>query len=102
MAGFQFQRTPIELSTYSLTVGTSVVQLTTEWKLLSKGVLLKASKSNEGNIYIGNDTVTTVSTPSTSGFELCAGESVYVEIDQLRRLYAIADTAGQILFMMRT
>jgi|Deesub1362A_J573_1020465.scaffolds.fasta_scaffold00385_18 hypothetical protein len=53
-------------------------------------VVIKALSTNNGKIYIGDSSVTT-----SNGFELTAGEWVTLAIDNLNRIYAIADSSGQ-------
>jgi len=52
-------------------------------------VIVKAFPTNSGNIYIGNDTVS-----SNSGFVLAPGETVSIDIDNVNKLYATSDVDG--------
>lgn len=73
---------------FQQTIGTSQSQLTSNAIMLS--VTVKALDGNSGTIYVGTNGVT----PST-GFELGAGESISLAVDNTNRLYAIASVAGQ-------
>lgn len=76
------------------TVGTSTVQLNIGTASAAFGVLVKADKDNTGIVYIGDYSVT-VTGGAYPGFPLSAGEAVLVEIDNIDKVYAIADTAVQ-------
>lgn len=54
---------------------------------LSSGVKVKALSGNSGDIYVGDSNV-----GSSNGYVLAAGEEVFVEIDNLSRLYINAGT----------
>jgi hypothetical protein len=84
----------------AVTVGTTRVQLqASEVGAIKFGVMIQADKANSGNVFIGDDTVTT-----SIGIELDAGESISLadigvakgihEWD-LTKIYAIADGAAQ-------
>lgn len=66
------------------------------------GVLVKAANANAGTIYVGNSDVTAASADATDGFELGAGESVFVEVDNVNKVYAIASQVNQKLFWIAT
>jgi hypothetical protein len=72
------------------TVGTSAVQLTTTSTPCVKGVLVKALAANTAKVYIGNNSVTT-----SNGYELSAGQEVFIQVDDVNKLYAISTTTGQ-------
>lgn len=69
-------------------VSTSSVQLPSN--ALGYSVTLKASDTNTAVIYIGVSGVT-----SSNGFELGAGQSVSLSVDNTNRLYAIASDVNQ-------
>lgn len=71
------------------TIGLSAVQLSSN--SLKQGVVIKASSSNTGIVYIGNSSGVTTS----SGFELGAGESVTIPINNTNLVYLIANASGQ-------
>jgi hypothetical protein len=70
------------------TIGTTEVQLPAA--ACVKGVLVKALSTNTGIVYIGKTGVL-----ATTGYELTAGEAVTIEVDNVNKLFAIADTADQ-------
>lgn len=69
-------------------VGLSAIQLSSNQIYL--GVTVKASNSNSGTIYVGITGVT-----SSTGFELGAGESVTIPVDNTNKIYLISDAASQ-------
>ena len=71
------------------TVGTVATQLTSN--TLRQGVVVKASNSNNGIIYLGNSNVVTAST----GYEIGAGESVTIPINNTNLIYLIASASNQ-------
>lgn len=71
----------------------TAVQLTST-STTTAGVYVKASASNVGIIYIWNSTVTAGSADATDGFELTAGEWVFIKINNPSLIYAIYSTTG--------
>lgn len=71
-------------------VGTTAVQLTETPTACVKGVLVKAFSTNSGIVYLGKSGVTV-----DNGYELTAGETVVVEVDNVNKVYVIASAAGQ-------
>ena len=72
------------------TVGTAATQLTSI--TLKQGVVVKASNSNTGTIYLGANGVTI-----STGFELSAGETVTLPITNTNLLYVISTDVNQIV-----
>ena len=70
------------------TIGTSELQLANN--PLNYSVTVKALNGNNSVVYVGVSGVTT-----SSGFELNAGESISLSIDNTNRLYVIASNANQ-------
>ena len=56
---------------------------------LESGIKIKALADNTGTIYVGDSDV-----DSSSGFELAAGEEVFIEIDDLAKVYVDASSSG--------
>lgn len=83
-------------------VDTAAEQITTTNIVASHGVLVKAANGNSGKIYVGKSDVTADSTDATDGFELGAGESVFVEIDNANKVYVIASAANQSVYYIVT
>ena len=66
-------------------------------------VVIKAVRSNAGNVYLGGSGVTKVnaSTDATTGLELDAGEEVRIDsINNLNLLFLICDNAGDDLIYL--
>ena len=57
---------------------------------LTSGVTVKALHANTGMVYVGADPVT-----SSTGFVLDAGESVFIEIDDLASVFIDVDTNAE-------
>lgn len=55
---------------------------------LKVGVTIKALRSNTGPVYVGNGPTLT----SASGYVLDAGDSVFIETDDLKRIFVRSDT----------
>lgn len=79
-------------------IGTSALQMTTISSTSKKGVLVKAADSNSGIVYVGKSTVTAGTVDATDGFELWAGESVVIPVDNPNKIYVIASTTAQKVF----
>lgn len=83
----------------SKTVGTSVIVLSATSIKTKSGVLIKAAAGNAGKVYPGSiPTVTADSDDATDGFELSAGDSVEVEVDNVSNIHLIASEANQKVF----
>ena len=84
-------------------IGTTAVQLTTSKDRLKRGMLIKAAAGNGGIVYVGSSSaVTAGDTDATDGFELSAGDSVLVEVNNPSIVFAIADGADQKIFWIGT
>lgn len=57
---------------------------------LTSGVTVKALHGNTGMVYVGANPVT-----SSTGFVLDAGESIFIETDNLADIYIDVDTNGE-------
>jgi len=80
-----------EFSTGHGSVGTTpVVRLASAEAPVEKYVEVKADLTNTDNIFVGIITVTI-----TTGFLLDAGESVRIPINDLSKVYVVADAAAQ-------
>lgn len=73
-----------DLTTTATVIGTSTA--------LKVGVHLKAPLTNTQTVYLGSNTL--VTTPA-GGFPLEPGESIFIEIDNLNKLYARSNATGQ-------
>lgn len=81
-------------------ISTAAVQITSTSTATTKGVLVKAANANSGTIYVGNSDVTRGTTDATDGFELSAGESVVVMVDNANKVYVIGSASGQKVFWL--
>ena len=80
-------------------ISTTAVQMITTSTRAFKGVLVKASTSNTGTIYVGSSSgVTADGGDSSSGFPLAAGESLLVPTDDASDIWLIATAAGHKIF----
>jgi len=82
--------TPSDGDTKQVTVGTSAVRLANT-ETPCRIVVIKADDDNSGNIYIGFSS----SVSTSNGFRLAAGQAVTIEINDLSKLWVIADSADQ-------
>lgn len=83
----------------SKAVGTSEVALTaTSDDENLKGILVKAASTNSGIVYVGKTGVTANSAEATDGFELTAGESVFIEANDPSIIFVIASATSQKVF----
>jgi len=82
-----------QLGSFQITVGTDKQRLSDDFPTYT--VVLKADDDNTGNIYVGNSDVTT-----SSGLRLSPGQSLSIDIDNLNKVYVIADTADQKLYVL--
>jgi hypothetical protein len=57
---------------------------------LKSGVIIKAHSTNTGTIYVGPEGVT-----AATGFRLSAGESVFVEVDNLADVWLDCSVSGE-------
>jgi len=65
--------------------------------VLEAGVYIKALAGNGGNIFVGNESVT-----SANGYALDAGESVFVEIDDVSKIWIDTDNATDGVYFLAT
>lgn len=84
----------------SIATATNPTRLITASTVVKQGALIKADSANTGKVYIGDSTVTLPATAGTCGYELSAGESVFIPITNLNLLYAYASAASQAVFVM--
>lgn len=84
---------PVRMTSGSVTLNASVVPLTTSGTL-KVGVHLKSPVSNTATIYVGSRDLLT---SPDSGYPLEPGESIFLEIDNVNKIYAKSSTAGQII-----
>jgi len=81
-------------------IGTASTSITATSTPLYNGVTIKAANANTGTVYVGNIDVTAGTATSTDGFELGAGESMTIEVNDLNKIYLIGSAAGQKVFWL--
>lgn len=79
-------------------IGASALQLIVASVPTHFGVIIKAANGNTGTVYVGNADITAGSADATDGFELGAGESITLEVDNANKVYVIGSAAGQKVF----
>lgn len=87
-----------EGDTFELTVGTSAIPLTSR-DTPCKGCFLKADDDNTGDIYWGFRPNITAGGGATSGYKLRAPQGSDIPIDNLNKIYVIASTANQKIYV---
>lgn len=106
--GFASSTLPMPTGTYmsafttgaKSAIGTSAVQITTTSIACKQGVLVKASSTNTGIVYVGPSGVTASTANATDGMELLAGESFVLPVDNANKVYAIASAPGQKIYFV--
>ena len=95
--------TPVDKTSFNTgsknSIGSTAVQMSSVAYTLRVGVVVKASSVNAGRVYVGKDnTVTQNTNPSTDGFELSRGESIFITVNNLNLIWLVASQAGQKVF----
>lgn len=78
----------------------AAIQITTVSVVANHGVLVKAANGNSGTVFVGNSDVTADATDATDGFELAAGESITVEVDNVNKIYVIGSADNQVAYWL--
>lgn len=81
----------------AMTVGTTRLQVTTNVTSFIKGVVLKAKADNANPVWVGGPNVTADYAETSGGLPLAAGETVFLAIEDLSRLYVVSDAAAQVV-----
>lgn len=81
---------PTSLTQNTTSITTSATQLIVASTTVTERVALKSLSTNSGKIFVGDSGVTTA-----NGYELSAGDEIIIPIDDVNKLYAIADTGTQ-------
>jgi hypothetical protein len=80
-------------------IGSTAVQLYPASQELRVGVTVKASSVNAGRLYVSTSpNVTQNTNPATDGFELSAGESLTLSVNNINLVYLVASQSGQKAF----
>jgi len=77
--------------TGQILIGVTAVQLPSN--ALKNSINIKSSDSNNGILYIGSSNAVTIAT----GYELSAGESITLPINNSNLIYLISDSTNQII-----
>ena len=81
-------------------ISTSAIQLVAAETKVKRGVQIKAAAANSGKVYIGKSDVTNGSADATDGFELSAGDGLFVPCFDASTIYVIGSAAGQKVFWL--
>lgn len=83
-------------------IGASAVRLVASSTPCPRGVQIKAAAANGGKVHVGlANTVTVNSADATDGFELSAGEGIFLaaaDVADATDVWLIASTTGQKVF----
>lgn len=79
-------------------IDTTAVAIVATKTICRRGVQVKAAAANTGKVYVGNSDVTNGSADATDGFELSAGQGLFVPTQDAATVYAIGSAAGQKVF----
>ena len=82
---------PSKLYNGSKVASTTSSVITTASTVLKVGVHLKCPITNTSDVYIGSSTMSN----TTNGFPLGPGESIFLEIDNLNKIYLLAATTTE-------
>jgi len=67
---------------------------------LSRGVYVKAAAGNSGTVYVGKVSVTANAADGTDGYQLAAGDEIFIEAQDTTDLYVVGSGAGQSVFWL--
>lgn len=82
-------------------IGGTALQLSVNSVPLKRGVEVKAANANTANVYVGViPNVTANTNDATDGFELGAGESMLIKVDNLNKIYLISSGTNQKVFWL--
>lgn len=79
-------------------IGTTAVQLVSASTRVNRGVQVKAAAGNSGKVFVGNADVTNGSADATDGFELSAGQGLFVPTHDASNVWLIGSAADQKVF----
>lgn len=80
------------------TTANTPVQLVGSSVPTTRGVIVKSSIQSTNSVYVGSSTVTPGTVSATDGFELSAGESITIPIDDVNKVYVTSSSGGQKIF----
>lgn len=62
------------------------------------GVTVRAASGNGGTVYIGNSDVTKNTAESTDGYELAAGQTIFIQVNNVKNIYGWASVTPQTVY----
>lgn len=83
-----------------LSVGTTPIQLTEEYELLERGLVIKADPDNTAKVYVGREGLNAGETDELSGYALDAGDTVTIEIEDASKIYVVAASGTQKVYWL--
>jgi hypothetical protein len=93
--------TPNTYTGRKTSIGTTGVQISSSSQKLRNGVTVLASGSNSATVYVGCNSGITANTSDTAdGFPLAAGGAIFIETDNVNKVYVISTSANQVVFWM--
>jgi len=80
-------------------IGTSAVQMKSSSVPCNNGVMIKASSTNTGIVYVGSSNAVTANTSDTTdGLPLSANDGIVITVDNANDIWLIASAASQKVF----
>ena len=76
-------------------IGTSAIQVIAPGRKVNKGVQLKSHVGNTATIFIGKKGVTALTDVNTDGLPLDPGEGIFIPVEDISLIYAIASAVSQ-------
>ena len=76
-------------------VGTAAEQVVVASTPATRYVTIKAASTNAGIVYVGGAGVTANTVDATDGYELVAGGSITIPVDDVNKVYVIASQITQ-------
>ena len=90
----KYQRPPSRVGSRQVSVGTSRVPVSPT-SLRVRSATIKADDNNTGKVFVGGPDVTT-----SNGYALYPGQAVDLFIDDLSSVYLVADSEGQLVYVI--
>lgn len=84
----------------SVSIGTTATQLVTSSVSLKFGIRVRADSANTAKIYVGNSDVTANTTSATDGYQLDAGDSIFIPVNNANIPYARSTAVSQKVFVV--
>jgi len=81
-------------------IGTTAVPIADSDAPVTKGVQVRAADDNAAAVYVGGSGVTTDTADTTDGYPLAAGETLFVPVNEVRKVYVRSTVANQKVFWL--